>query len=205
MFKHTCVAASLLAAASLSQAGVAVPPATTYYFNANCVDCAVASNSATYGVLGTLVLDGYVEGTAIDSSNFVSFRYSGSNLLDPYSVTLTGDDGDANTVDHSFGSASGSLGAVFAAAYRVSLSFGDGLEFDTYENGEWFTCGVKDNVYYAVECSWANNQDIGLGQWGLNATVTIGPGGNRVPEPGTLALLALAALGVKTARSKQRN
>lgn len=204
MFKHTLAAAGLLAATSLAQAGVAAPPDVTYYFNANCADCAVASNSATYGALGTLVLNGYVEGTPIESSNFVSFRYSGSNLLDPYSVTLTGDDGDANTVDHSFGSASGSLGAVFAAAYRVSLSFGDGLEFDTYENAEWFTCGVQGNVYYAVECSWANNQDMGVGMWGLTATVTLGPGGNGVPEPGTLALLAAAALCARVGRSKSQ-
>lgn len=84
------LAAALIGLLSLpAQAIVVAPPPpqlSTFFFSANCEDCAAALQRPNFAVTAKLVLQNYLHGADITLANFVSFRYDGSNLLDPYSI-----------------------------------------------------------------------------------------------------------------------
>jgi len=61
---------------------------TTLNYIADCVDCAQAANQETYSVTASLTVKGYVPNMSLGNDNFVSFNYGGSNLLNPFSITL---------------------------------------------------------------------------------------------------------------------
>lgn len=185
-------AGAVAALAALSIAAPAQAAVTSFVFNGNCEDCALAIEADTYPVTALLLVSDYTEGTDLGAgSYFVSFRYGGSNLLDPYLVSINGepDGGPPVPWTHAFQSMTGNL--ALGGAQTLSLRFGDGLEFDLAANGNWFTCGAKDGVgYYAVPCSWQNNSDTGTGSF-------VRP---PIPEPSTYALLALGLAGLLARR-----
>lgn len=184
-------AAFTLFMASAAPSGASV----IWEFAGNCTDCATAASLPSYPVTATLVLDGYVEGTALQLENVVSFSYSGSNLLDPYIATQTPTGTSAPPWQHYLYAASGHL--TTNGSQVLDLRFGDGLAFILDGTGDWFTCGRKDDRYYAVSCSSPYNNDNGTGG---NFSVPT----PSVPEPAIFGLLAMSALGLVRQGRRQR-
>jgi hypothetical protein len=169
------------------------PNETSFFFFGNCEDCAAAAGVASFPVTAELVLFRYEEGTPINDEQFVLFSYSGSNLLDPYVVfrSVPGEPPPPPPVFHGLGSISGSI--TVGGLQELELRFGDGLLFQL-SGGNWFTCGVKDDLYYAVPCIQPTSQDFGTGSF-TNTPV--------IPVPPAIVLLAsgLAGLGAITRRT----
>ncbi len=218
-FKQLASAGAVAALMGAAGSAQAVAANSTFYFNANCADCAVAANAAGYGVMGTLVLQNYSQGSAITAENFVSFTYSGSNLVAPYSVTPSGSDGDGTTNDFTFSfdfsSVSGSIPATLPAAAEFDLIFDDGLRFNASADGNWYTCAPApgwasgNGAYYGgSDCFNHSNNDNGTGQFArAPGTGPLGPNGpgRDLPEPGvySLALLGLGAAFIARRRQRQ--
>lgn len=166
-------------------------------FVGNCEDCARAAEERTYQV-GRLVLNNYVQGQMLTNNNFVSFTYEGSNLLDSFLV-YTGLPPEApvepwvHALNLEGDGLQGSL--ISGGAQTLSMFFGDGLEL-TLADGQFFICGAKGDTYYAVACSWQQNQDFGTGSF-------IAQNVSTVPEPSTYALMA-AGLGALLAFRRRR-
>lgn len=150
-------------------------PVEVYTFSGVCSDC---TGTAT----GTLVLTSdFVLGVStISTSNFVSFTYSGTDLLPAFTIS-SGDLGLSVS-----GTFAGSMPASYADVHLSNRSF----SFDTYlqpADGIWVAgfnkkFGDQGNTY-----SW-------------NAAST------SVPEPATLGLIGagLAGLAVVGLRRKRR-
>ncbi len=68
-------------ALAVTQRSSALNTTTTYNFTGTCQDCA-GTGTATLTVLGN-----YTLGTALSSSNVVSFTYNGTNLTAPFTIT----------------------------------------------------------------------------------------------------------------------
>ena len=197
------VAAGLAAGAAGSAQAALLVQQSTYYFNANCTDCAVAANSATYGVLGTLVLQNYSAGDAITESNFVSFTYSGSNLIPGFTVNLVDYTvvGGPGPVSSGVYALSGAIPDPLPSAAEFEIGFGDGLGFRSEADGSFYVCGrsATPPEYYAPGCSHVFNNDMGTGSFSTVNSVVLGPGGQgTIPEPGTALLAALGLLAAVT-------
>lgn len=193
-FILTAAAAWGLMAAGATQAATTASSEVTYYFNANCADCAQAAGSAEFGVLGTLVLQDYTPGATITLANFVSFTYSGSNLAPAF--TVTPDDSP---------SVLGSIPELLPSAASFELTYGDLLGFEAKADGRWYLCAPGTTSYYhdVASCNEMWNNDFGTGAFSTVQTVVLGPTGGQVPEPAS-ALLAGAALVALSARRRSR-
>lgn len=191
--------AAALACASAQGTVVSSPGQTTYYFNANCTDCAQAANAASYGVLGTLVLDGYTPGSALTESQFVSFSYSGSNLVAGFSI-------DAQTLAADLGGeVSGNIPSLLPAAADFYLRFGDGVGFlSRASDGLFFVCNYGSG-YGGPSCQeiWRQHNDTGTVQVSTVNSTVLGPGGSTgVPEPTTALLVGLGLFAAAASRRR---
>lgn len=177
--------AALLAAALAAASAQAEPLFSTFAFSGNCVDCAAAAGVDRYDVHATLVLQDVGPGGSAGAQQFHAFRYDGSNLLAPFSVTLAGGGGDLvfdpSDPDHGFHADFGA-GLPGFADVDLAVVAGDAFAFfNTAADGSW-TAFRTDAVV---------GDDFGIaGTWSV------------VPLPPTLALLAmpLLALGQRSRR-----
>jgi hypothetical protein len=183
----TTLRSRLALAASAAFVSLAALPAaqaatTSYVFSANCVDCAQAAGTSSYGVSGTLVLDNYTLGSAITFANFVSFTYNGSNLISPFSAKNVPtavsddpnfdegayvDDGNASTLDYgvfeSFDDLSGQIDTNGAAA-ELHFTFWDGYRFDSDAAGDWSICARgADGTMYPNSCGFNTTTTADIG------------------------------------------
>jgi PEP-CTERM motif len=125
LFKHT-FSLTGLALLALVTAAPALAGPFIYNFTGACSDCYGGDGNAT-AVL-TLTSD-YTLGQTINTNNFVSFQYAGTDLLNPYTIAA----GDANLF------VSGSI--TSNPGYNtVSFSSSNGL-FLSNTDGTWCTGG----------------------------------------------------------------
>jgi PEP-CTERM motif len=164
-----------------AHAVAALPSNSVFELIGICEDCTLNS---TNGLIGTLTLSNYTIGTPIDTSNFVSFEYVGSDIVDPFTVVPNPEFPDyilniAGVMDPSSNNSS------FSIAYEDNLRFGSIAN----ANGpaDWFTCGRGPNGYYSgSQCNIVINQDFGSAVWSAAA----------VPEPSTSLTFGLGLLGL---------
>jgi hypothetical protein len=138
-----------------AEAGSGPPMQSTFYYYANCTDCAAAAGVVTFGVLGTLTLSGYTSGNAIAAHDFVKFSYSGSNLVGAYEVipaVLTpAAVGGVNAVavinTFSFNSEFDQLVGNMGTG-QFLITFEDGLGFSGQPN-DFYTC-APDGLWPGV-------------------------------------------------------
>lgn len=161
---------------------------TTFHWSGNCEDCASAIRAPSFGVTGALTLLDYEFGNPINAGNFVSFSYSGSNLVLPF--TVGGDVTDTVAglwaLDTVYG-LDGQIDAV-PAANRFELQFYDGLFFQTQVNGSWSTCAPDSLFLYGGNSCSTFPAPADFGNAGIFAAAP-------VPEPGAWGML-VAGLGV---------
>lgn len=213
MRAHAVLPALVLIGAAATSPPARAAMTLTYYFNANCEDCAIYNRVFNYGVLGVLTLRNYANGLTIDPGlNFEDFTYTGSNIVGPYHVGIDPQDGIPETLDFIFRLGSGSPDSVTGVMiFNFDIRFGDQLGFHADSTGAWYTCAPGPGwpaagvAYQAGEdCSPFNNLDHGTGQWDTVQTVVLGPGAsNGLPEPSALALLPLALLAASLARPRR--
>ena len=165
----------------LAQAQAVVPTQSTFEWSGICSDCTATGNSASHVVTGTLVLQDYTLGDAIDTSNFVSFSYSGSNLVN--SITIDQD----SFIYWLAGSITPNPGPK-----RFEVVFGDGLHFQPQTDGSWSVCAPGPAGYYGGGSPGCDFGFTAHSDFGTSGTFGGVP---AVPEPAEWALL-LAGLGV---------
>lgn len=123
----TGLTVALIGATSFSAQASVVATTSTYSFTGNCIDCAIAAEQESYAVTGSLVLQNYDYGNAFNVGNFVSFSYSGSNLMSPFTW-------DASEISDAYGIISKTSSFTI---YRWSES---GLiHFTSASDGSWLT------------------------------------------------------------------
>lgn len=160
---------------------------TTFNFTGHCTDCSViAERDIT--VHAQLVLQAYtVGGGDFGLSNFVSFSYGGSNLVDPFMWAAT----DVASVDGSFSGDAGNLDHRVNINANVQLG-GDGFDFFDFffSEGGNFRLGLQIIESCVPGPKTTCDDDFGTGSWSTNR--------NSVPEPDSLLLFggALVALGL---------
>ena len=185
MLKQALLMSFIFLAGHMSSAFAAT---ATYYFNGTCDDCVLTDGT---GLIGTLVLEDYIEGTEINLGHFVSFSYVGSDLVVPYVV----DPPVELYVNFEAYAIAGAIGPAFAAPYNFQLDFDDGLRFKTTISGDWYTCAPGAGGYYSGTCDDVIGNDYGTGTWSTT------PG--AVPIPAAAWLFGSALLGLAAVKRKK--
>ena len=177
------LAACWAAGAQAQEAGT-----VTYVFSGNCTSCAAEAGRASFPVMARLTLQDYVPGEAIEADNVQSLWYTGSNLVDMFTLT-----GPSNTLPagrvfstDTIESTVGQLGTAAGLPLAFGVEFSSGLFFRTLVDGTWSVCAPKGSGY-SNGCFGAG-ADVGTGRWMITP----------VPEPSTVLLMAggIAALGL---------
>lgn len=160
----------------------------TYFFSGDCSTCAVAAGTGSVPVMARLTLQDYVPGSAIDARHVESLWYTGSNLVDMFTLTGPTETLSAGRVfdTATISTASGQLGPIAGAPLVFNVEFANGLFFRTAADGSWAVCAPRGNGF-AGDC-FGSGADVGTGRWMIT----------QVPEPSIALLLAggLAALGL---------
>jgi hypothetical protein len=139
-------------------ASATVATTETFNFVGVCSDCA-STGTGTLTTTGT-----YVQGTALTTSNFVSFSYNGTDLFGPFSI-VAGAPGL---------NVSGSIPVALPAAATVSIS-DSAFYFDSNTDGEW-QLGRNNEGDFGFSNTWSAGSTVpepaalaltGLGLLGL--------------------------------------
>lgn len=184
-----------------------------YTFIANCEDCAIAAGEQSHQVTATLTLQNYdpASNATVNYGNFVSFAYSGSNLMSAFTITP-----DNRTVGTGFG-ADIFTGVELPRDFSISGDVVNFLNKTTEEIGDFSiyfsSIGATGewSLGYLVACEGEGNSglclppaDFGGADSHTYSLTSFTPGinPNAVPEPGSLLLMgaALVAFGVARRR-----
>jgi len=168
----------------------------TYFFSGNCSSCAADAGRPSFSVMARLTLQDYVPGDAIEAPNVQSLWYTGSNLVDMF--TLTGPTGSlpagrvfsTSTIE----SVSGQLGPNASQPLAFGVEFADGLFFRTLADGSWSLCAPKGNGYSGGNACFSSGADIGTGRWLIT----------QVPEPSVALMLAGGIAALSLLRRRRR-
>ncbi|HMI19183.1 MAG TPA: PEPxxWA-CTERM sorting domain-containing protein [Sphingomonas sp.] len=152
-------AAVILAATMMQPAHAQTAGDYTFKFVGDCWDCAGQGTA-------TLAVTNYVLGSELNGSNFVSFTYDKSSLIDSYTInSLAGFYGSLNDTSGVY--------AVFIGG-SVSTSSNSMMYLQTYAGGTWAT-----GPYYGAPLDVGNG-----GTWSLVDQASSG-----VPEAASWAMM----------------
>lgn len=177
--------AALLLSGAAGWAGAA-PTLSQFRFDGFCEDCAEAAGVEVFPVSAWLTLQDLPASGLAGPANFHSFRYGGSNLLAPFSVTLADGGGDLifdpTNEDHGFGA---DFGVPLPGFAEVALALLDGDAFAFGNSG-------LDGSWQIFRTTLDAAADFGgNGNWSLV---------NAVPAPPSLALVLAGLVALRAGR-----